>query len=59
MTNTLGLDVGTSELKALIMSADGAVLATAGAPLAWRQPHPGWAEQDAMDWWHATIAVCA
>lgn len=59
MTNTLGLDLGTSELKALIMSADGAVLATAGAPLAWRQPHPGWAEQDAMDWWQATIAVCA
>ena len=57
--NTLGLDLGTSELKALVMGADGAVLATAGAPLAWRQPHPGWAEQDAMDWWRATIAACA
>ncbi len=56
--NTLGLDLGTSELKALIMSADGAVLAAAGAPLTWRQPHPGWAEQDAMDWWQATIAAC-
>ncbi len=57
--NTLGLDLGTSELKALVMSADGAVLATAHAPLAWRQPHPGWAEQDANDWWQATIAACA
>jgi xylulokinase len=57
--NTLGLDLGTSELKALVMSADGAVLATAHAPLAWRQPHPGWAEQDAQDWWQATVAACA
>ena len=57
--NTLGLDLGTSELKALVMSADGAVLATAGVPLAWRQPHAGWAEQDAQDWWRATIEACA
>jgi xylulokinase len=56
--NTLGLDLGTSELKALLMAADGAVLATAHAPLAWRQPHPGWAEQDAMDWWRATVTAC-
>ncbi len=55
----LGLDLGTSELKALIMGADGAVLATAHAPLQWRQPQPGWAEQDAEDWWHATLAACA
>jgi xylulokinase len=58
MNNTLGLDLGTSELKALLMGADGAVLATAHAPLTWRQPHPGWAEQDAMDWWQATVAAC-
>jgi xylulokinase len=57
--NTLGLDLGTSELKALIMGDDGAVIATARAPLAWRQPHAGWAEQDAVDWWRATIAACA
>jgi xylulokinase len=57
--NMLGLDLGTSELKALVMDADGAVLATAHAPLAWRQPQPGWAEQDAADWWQATVAACA
>jgi xylulokinase len=57
--NSLGLDLGTSELKALAMGADGAVLATAHAPLTWRQPQPGWAEQDAADWWQATVAACA
>lgn len=56
--NVLGLDLGTSELKALVMSSQGAVLATAHAPLSWRQPHPGWAEQDAADWWQATVAAC-
>ncbi len=56
---TLGLDLGTSELKALVMAADGAVLATAHAALTWRQPHPGWAEQDPHDWWQATLAACA
>jgi xylulokinase len=55
----LGLDLGTSELKALIMGADGAVLATAHAPLQWRQPQPGWAEQDAQHWWQAAVAACA
>jgi xylulokinase len=57
--NVLGLDLGTSELKALVMNAQGAVLATAHAPLTWRQPQPGWAEQDAAHWWQATVAACA
>ncbi len=57
--NTLGLDLGTSELKALVMGADGAVLATAHAPLTCRQPQPDWVEQDAADWWQATVAACA
>jgi xylulokinase len=57
--NTLGLDLGTSELKALVMDERGAVLATAHAPLTWRQPQPGWAEQEAADWWQATVAACA
>jgi xylulokinase len=59
VSHTLGLDLGTSELKALVMGADGAVLASAHAPLTWRQPQPGWAEQDANDWWQATVAACA
>jgi xylulokinase len=58
-SHALGLDLGTSELKALVMGADGAVLATAHAPLSWRQPQPGWAEQDAADWWRAMVAACA
>lgn len=51
----LGIDVGTSATKALLLSADGRVLATASAPHPISHPHPGWSEQDPLDWWRSTI----
>jgi xylulokinase len=51
----LGLDVGTSGVKAILVARDGAVVASAVTPLAMRTPHPGWAEQDPDDWWDATV----
>ncbi|MGH3028370.1 MAG: FGGY family carbohydrate kinase, partial [Gaiellaceae bacterium] len=50
MTALVGLDVGTSGVKALAVGADGEVLARAerGYPLS--TPQPGWAEQDPADW---------
>ena len=54
----VGLDVGTSGVKAIAVSAaDGAVVARAerGYPLS--TPHPGWAEQDPDDWWRAAQAA--
>lgn len=55
----VGIDVGTSGVKGIALSADGEVLATAeeGYPLA--TPHPNWAEQDPEDWWRASQAVLA
>jgi xylulokinase len=55
----VGLDVGTTGVKAIAVSADGAVLASAtrGYPLA--TPRPGWAEQDPEDWWLAASAALA
>jgi xylulokinase len=52
----IGLDVGTSGVKAIAVSADGEVLATAdeGYPLS--TPHPGWSEQEPEDWWRAAEA---
>jgi xylulokinase len=47
----LGLDIGTSGVKAVIVAADGAVLAQASAPLAVSRPQPLWSEQDPADWW--------
>jgi xylulokinase len=53
----LGIDLGTSSVKALIVDDDGTVVHEASAPLALSRPHPHWSEQDPQDWWTATIAA--
>ena len=58
MTNVLGIDLGTSELKVLIMGVHGDVLAIAKSPLVWGQPRPGWAEQEPASWWDALLFAC-
>ena len=57
MTTLVGLDVGTTGVKAVAISTDGEVLATDEEPYALSTPHPGWAEQDPEDWWHAAEVV--
>ena len=57
MANYLGIDVGTSGTKALVMNARGKVLATATAEHPIFAPHPGWSEQRPDDWWDSTVAA--
>ncbi|HET6682320.1 MAG TPA: xylulokinase [Gaiella sp.] len=59
MTALVGLDVGTTGVKAIALSPEGEVLASAayGYPLS--TPHAGWAEQDPEDWWQAAEAALA
>jgi xylulokinase len=52
----LGLDVGTSGVKAVLVTQSGEVCASATTPLTLSTPRPGWAEQDPLDWWEASIA---
>ena len=52
----LGLDVGTSGVKAVLVSPSGDVCASATTPLLLSTPRPGWAEQDPVDWWEASVA---
>jgi xylulokinase len=49
----LGIDLGTSGVKAVIIGDDGGVLAQATAPLDLSRPHPMWSEQDPEAWWRA------
>jgi xylulokinase len=51
----LGLDLGTSSVKALLMTEDGAVLGEGSASYAVRAPRPGWAESAPEDWWGAVL----
>jgi xylulokinase len=57
VTALVGLDVGTTGVKAIAVGSDGSVLATAehGYPLS--TPRPGWSEQDPEDWWRAAEAA--
>src|SRR5918994_5712184 len=50
----VGVDVGTSGVKALALSPTGEVLARAEKEYPLSTPQPGWAEQDPEDWWAAT-----
>ena len=49
----LGIDLGTSALKALILGEDGRIVAQQSAPLEVSRPHPQWSEQSPADWWRA------
>ncbi len=50
----LGIDLGTSGVKALLIDAAGKVVASASESYPLYTPQPLWAEQDPNDWWDAT-----
>ncbi len=50
----IGLDVGTSGVKAVLASADGRVLDSVTETYPLLTPKPGWTEQDPEDWWAAS-----
>jgi len=51
----LGLDFGTSSVKALLVDGEQQIIGHATAPLAVSSPAPGWSEQDPEDWWQAML----
>ncbi|MCP5366004.1 MAG: xylulokinase [Hyphomicrobiales bacterium] len=53
----LGLDLGTSGVKALLMDGAQRVAGSATAPLTVQRPHPGWSEQDPDQWITAATAA--
>jgi xylulokinase len=55
----LGIDIGTSEVKALLLNERHQIVASAGAPLDISRPHPGHSEQQPQDWWAATRSALA
>lgn len=55
----IGIDIGTSEVKALLLGPDQRVLGSAGAALNVSRPHPGHSEQNPADWWAAAQAALA
>ena len=55
----VGIDIGTSGVKAVLIDSSQKVIGTATSPLEVSRPHPGWSEQAPADWWRATEAAIA
>ncbi len=60
MTLLLGIDIGTSGSKGVLLRADGTLLAQAAREHATATPRPGWVEHDALAvWWADFTALSA
>lgn len=57
MDYLLGIDIGTSGARGVLMNREGKIYARAGREYSINMPQPGWAEQDPKMWWEATIQV--
>ena len=53
MKYLLGIDLGTSSLKSLLIDYTGTVIAIESKDYQFDSPHPGYAEQDPEVWWRA------
>ncbi len=53
MSTYLGIDIGTSSVKTVLMDENQSILASASAELSVDRPQSGWSEQNADDWWIA------
>jgi len=55
----IGVDIGTSSVKAIMVDETEALLASASEPLATQNPQELWSEQDPLAWWQAVERVLA
>lgn len=51
MTAILGIDIGTTATKGLLLDPEKGVIAEASRPVTLHSPRPGWAEEDPAQWW--------
>ncbi len=53
----VGVDIGTTSAKTVLVDVEGTVLAQASQEYPTAYPHPNWAEQDPDDWWRASCST--
>jgi len=56
-SSLLGIDLGTSSIKALLATESGQVLGRGSAEYPIHRPRPDWAEQHPDDWWRAAVTA--
>jgi xylulokinase len=57
MSLALGIDIGTTATKAVVIDGDGGVVAEAERRSELLSPHPGWAEEDTELWWRNVCSL--
>lgn len=55
----LGIDIGTSEVKVVLLDDAQRVVGQARSAVPIARPQPLWSEQDPQDWWSATVTALA
>lgn len=55
----IGMDCGTTNIKAVVLRSDGRVIAKASRPSTFLQPGPNMHEQDANEWWKSASEIFA
>ena len=53
---TIGIDLGTSTMKLLLVEETGEILNSAVEEYPLLFPHPGWSEQEPKEWWGALLS---
>ena len=51
----IGIDLGTSAMKLLLVDEAGTIKRSVTREYPLSMPHPGWSEQNPMDWWSACL----
>lgn len=59
MSLALGIDIGTTATKVVLIDPEGCVVVEADRPSELRSPHPGFAEEDTELWWDNVCRLCA
>ncbi len=54
--NYIGIDLGTSAVKLLLMQGDGSILKVVNREYPISFPKPGWSQQEPEDWYRETMA---
>jgi len=57
MNYLIGLDIGTTSTRAILIDEDGNLISSATSDYPLITPRPGWAEQHPEDWWKATVEL--
>ena len=57
MNYLIGMDIGTSSTRAIIVDENGKLIASSTSEYPLITPKPGWAEQNPEDWWKASLEV--